>query len=823
MKTKVLKRERVYQELASIYDYPLTILTSPIGYGKTTAVRNFIEVEEVKSIWISMKNSGESPNTLWEEFAEEIGKLDEKCGKALKGLGFPKDVPQREKVFSVLDDMDYDMKTVVVLSDFHLVGNTQIEKLVAQLSEERVENLHLVLITTDTTTLGVGELMSKGICHVLPLEALKFTEEETRKYCHIMLSNISEESIDRVIRYADGWIALIYMLLLGLEKGIPVGMNMNIDGLIEQNLFSRYDEMTQNFLMKLALMDQFTAEQAAYVIRDKKTYELLRRLHMENSFVYFDEMKKTYKIHNVLLDFLRAKQSFEKKELKEAYHRLGQWHLEKGELIKAYGYFNKAGETKLILSILDNPENIRNELAEFEGSVEMFNRTPKRLLEKYPIAYLQYIMISIVRGDERLRIECLKMLGLLEDTYRDNDEIELSFRNRILAEILIIRKIAGFNHMDASTKNDEQILELLDGEQSYIFQQENEFTFGSPHLIYNYFREPGTLKEKTQTIIDRFILYPQYTNGCGTGADYLALAEYALETGNWQGAELNSFKAIYKAGTKNQHSLIICGNFTLIRLYIFQGKLNEAIEMLKQLEQEIGEVNNPILNTTVDICKGYIYGNLGQLEKIPYWLQVGDMSSADLLYQGVAFNYIAYGKAVLASKNYVKLEVLSESFVEYFSIFSNQLGFIHNGIFESIAKFQLFGMPAGVKSLKKVLSKGRADDIIMPFIENAPYLIEMLKNIGNSKSTNGYIKRVLLYCEQYLMNLKNVELLKITLTLREKEVLSLAAEGITREGIASRLMISQGTVKTHLQNIYQKLEASGKSAAVKTALKNGLI
>jgi len=823
LKTKLLKRERINEILTGIYDYPLTIISAPIGYGKTTAVRSFVDSEEINSIWVSMKNSGESPRFIWEKFAEEIMKLDEKSGKALKSLGFPQDVPQRETVLSLLNSIEYDTKTVIVLSDFHLVGNTQIEKLVAQLAEERVENLHLVMITIDTTTLGMADLISKGICHVVTQENLKFTENEVRKYCTLMMENIEEENILRISKYADGWISLIYMLLLGLEQGIAVGMNLNIDGLIEENLFSRYDLKIQDLLLKLSVMDQFTSEQAIYITGEEKTQELLSKLHRENSFVYYDERKKVYKIHNVLLDFLRLKQHFEIDERTELFRRLGQWYLDGGELPKAYGSFNKAGETERILKILNNPENIRNELSEFEGSQKMFGEAPQKLLMKYPIAYLQHILISILRGDGKAVQDCLKKLGQLEENFKAEEAVDQRFRNRILAEINIIRKIAGFNHLDETTENDELILELLEGEQSYILLQENEVTFGSPHLVYNYFRQQGTLKERTKTIIDRFILYPQYTNGCGTGADYLTLAEYSLETGNWQAAELNSFKAIYKARTKDQYSIIICGNFNLIRLYIFQGKLSEAIEMLKQLDIEIRGVNNPIHNTTMDILKGYIYGNLGQLEKIPYWLQIGDMSTVELLFQGVAFNYLAYGKAILASKNYVKLEVLAESFVEYFSVFSNQLGFIHNGIFESIAKYQIFGMAEGVKSLKKVLSKGKADDIIMPFIENAPHLIEMLKNIANSKTTNGYIKKVLLYSEQYLMNLKNVELLKITLTLREKEVLSLAAEGINREGIASRLMISQGTVKTHLQNIYQKLEASGKSAAVKTALKNGLI
>ena len=54
---------------------------------------------------------------------------------------------------------------------------------------------------------------------------------------------------------------------------------------------------------------------------------------------------------------------------------------------------------------------------------------------------------------------------------------------------------------------------------------------------------------------------------------------------------------------------------------------------------------------------------------------------------------------------------------------------------------------------------------------------------------------------------------------REREVLKLLSEGLTRDEIAAGLYVSTGTVKTHLQNIYHKLEVKGKIAAIKKAEK----
>jgi RNA polymerase sigma factor (sigma-70 family) len=55
------------------------------------------------------------------------------------------------------------------------------------------------------------------------------------------------------------------------------------------------------------------------------------------------------------------------------------------------------------------------------------------------------------------------------------------------------------------------------------------------------------------------------------------------------------------------------------------------------------------------------------------------------------------------------------------------------------------------------------------------------------------------------------------LTRREREVLSLVAEGMTNAEIGARLWISAGTVRRHLENAYTKLEVHTRTAAVRAA------
>lgn len=61
------------------------------------------------------------------------------------------------------------------------------------------------------------------------------------------------------------------------------------------------------------------------------------------------------------------------------------------------------------------------------------------------------------------------------------------------------------------------------------------------------------------------------------------------------------------------------------------------------------------------------------------------------------------------------------------------------------------------------------------------------------------------------------------LTNREREILVLISEGRSNKVIANALGISEGTVKTHVKNILQKLDATSRTEAVAIAVRRGLI
>ena len=99
-------------------------------------------------------------------------------------------------------------------------------------------------------------------------------------------------------------------------------------------------------------------------------------------------------------------------------------------------------------------------------------------------------------------------------------------------------------------------------------------------------------------------------------------------------------------------------------------------------------------------------------------------------------------------------------------------------------------------------------------------ILEAIKDVqsGGAPMTPSIAKKVL-----NVFNDGSKKLNEYKLTQREKEILQELVRGYSYKKIAETLFISLDTVRSHIKNIYQKLQVSSKSEAVAKALKEKLI
>lgn len=813
-------RKRINNILAELYFYPLTVIEAPAGYGKTTAVNDFFMEQKNKPVWISFRQMTEMSEN-WKKLTSGLSKLsDDRLGR-LKHMDYPSNASQRSEIISILENIDFYKPAVVVFDNFECCRDRQFIQLIMQIMEEEPGNLHFVILTRDITELDFVELLAAGKCLVISQHQMKFTTEEAMEYCALRNTNLTEPEIQKVIRYTDGWISMLYLVLNGIEEKIPVGLSSTLDELIDKTLFSNISKELQNFILRLSFMDCFTLQQAKYVTGYRETNILVRELRKKNAFIYYDNGDRKFKIHPVLLDFLRSRQTFSEEESSRIYNRLGEWCLQQEELPEAYAYLARAGEAEKILSHLNSMTQRGKLCMKFEGVDEIFASVPQNILYKYPVAYLRYLFHAILNQKKKVTQDLTDRLHSIEACYLTKSDLTESERRRILAEILCVRKFTAFNRLPEMHAYNEKIAALLENNQLSVIQNKDEFTFGSPHYLYIYFRDAGSFR--TIASLAQESVHVHFSNGCGMGSDSLAAAEYACETADYDRALLESRKAVYQAEVKAQWSVVICAEFTMIRAALAVGKTEMANEVIQQLRDLVKKQNSAVYSSTVQLCMGYVFSSIGMTEKIPQWLRKGDLSVLSTFFGGLGFDRLVYAKVLLAQGEYLKLEALADVFRSSFAIYQNRLGFIHIAALQAAAKSQLEGVNKAVPLLKAALQMAEEDKIILPFAECAGHLLPVFKAMNQKEQRNPFTRKVWLSCADYLEKLNGIMTRKPELTEREKEVLTLLSEGMNRNEMAQRLCISPATVKRHLENIYHKLEVEGRTAAVKMALSGGLI
>jgi LuxR family maltose regulon positive regulatory protein len=543
----------------------------------------------------------------------------------------------------------------------------------------------------------------------------------------------------------------------------------------------------------------------------------------QNAFIEYDGQTSLYKLHNVLLDFLREKLANSNIDIIKLYHRTGRWFIEQGDELQAFDFYYKAGKIEELLERLNHPDMINISYLGYKLYQKIHSEMEKDLCIRYPFPFLQIACNLIISVEEQAVMQGVEIAKMMWEHFSVDEVMSQKLRNKILGELEVINIFLVFNDAQKMVEHSAKAYELLEGGISSIIFRNSEFVFGIPHFLYIYYREAGKLRDTRDIIVEGFP--PSVFDGCGEGCGDLALAEYALETGDVHNAELHALKSIYRARTKMQIGIMICANFVLVRAGLIRGDFGQAKELLAetrgllvQYRHEMMAQSNAIYNTTIDICEGYIYGCLKEPELIPEWLRNGDMSKGTFLMQGMAFPCIVIAKAAMLSGNWVQLEVLCESFKEGYGVLHNQLGLLHNSIYEAVAKYNLYGMEAGMDFLLPAIREAQADGILLPFAENADFILPILHSMREKEELDSvWIDSLIEICRQYSKNLRHQNQTEALLTRREAEVLELLAKGLTQKEIAENLYLSVSAVKRHLESMYIKLEANNKIAAIEKA------
>ena len=147
------------------------------------------------------------------------------------------------------------------------------------------------------------------------------------------------------------------------------------------------------------------------------------------------------------------------------------------------------------------------------------------------------------------------------------------------------------------------------------------------------------------------------------------------------------------------------------------------------------------------------------------------------------------------------------------------------------------GLEKSLEVLEQAVVLAEPGGMIRPFVELGPAMADLLKCLPEQTVAPDHIKKILSDFDGFQPetvpgasahdipspSAPTPQPLVETLSNRELEVLDLLAERLQSKEIAEKLFISPHTVRTHLKNIYQKLNVGGRRQAVARAMDLGIL
>ena len=134
---------------------------------------------------------------------------------------------------------------------------------------------------------------------------------------------------------------------------------------------------------------------------------------------------------------------------------------------------------------------------------------------------------------------------------------------------------------------------------------------------------------------------------------------------------------------------------------------------------------------------------------------------------------------------------------------------------QAVAAFEKLGKRVEARTLLiKLIDEAMPDGLIMPFAENYRYLAELLECIDGEKEAlfaDQIIKQGKAFEEKCagIRNENTCPEIFANLTERDRKIVQYISERLSNKEIASKLFLSEGTVKQYINQIYSKIQITG--------------
>jgi LuxR family maltose regulon positive regulatory protein len=645
---------------------------------------------------------------------------------------------------------------------------------------------------------------------------------------------------------------------------------------LSQEVLQRQPESTRAFLLQTCILDQLHAPLCDATTGQDNGQEMLKRLEDANLFILpLDDARSWYRYHPLFSDFLRRclKQS-QPEQVPELHRRASAWYVRNGLIAQAVDHALAAGEFHRAASLIE--EHARRFLfqAQIATLLGWMEALPDGIVRSRPRLSLYY---GWVLGSSRFQFDAAEArlrdaeralgLGAVRTTsIRTREAARASGlgaceASRVLGELRIARAYIAELQGDmprAITLAKEALTCLADhhvttcslaawalglayrysgdteaASQAFFKALELSRAANFPgvtlvvlHNLAKVQMAQGRLRQGYATVREAL----QFADGHevrGTpamGHVYVGMAGLLYEWNRLDDTARFVREGITVGKLGGVPGIVQHGYVTMARVRQAQGDLDGALDTLREARTLVPLESATWYNAELATCQARLWVMQGDLEMAARWMGTRGLGTDDEVTYKHEPEHLTLARLLIAQGRRDGDDRLLHDagrLLERLLRAAQSAGRIGSAIeilaLQALALHAQGHTPKAIIPLERALSLAKPEGYVRVFVDEGPSMAELLHYAASRGLMPDYGRTLLAAFGDITPSPPETPALVEPLSDREIEVLQLLATRLSSQEIADELSISINTARTHIRNIYGKLDVHSRSEAAKRA------
>lgn len=873
----VVARPRLRETLALGEGRRLTLVSAPAGFGKTTLLAEWLEDRSgdgKPAAWVSLDESDNDPARFLTYLVGALGDVEEEIGEGiLASLRSPESPPVEAVVGALVNELaGVPQEITVVLDDYHVIYSEPVHQAVSFLLEHLPENAHLVVSGRTDPPLHLSRLRARDQMTELRAADLRFTTDEATAFLgDVMGLVLSARDVAALEEVTEGWVAALQLAALSMRDREDVsgfveafsGSNRHVLDFLAEEVLERQPEDVRRFLLGTSVLERMSAPLCDALTGRSDGQGMLERLERENLFVVpLDDERRWYRYHHLFADFLRGRLVRESPERADELHLCASgWYEENGLEAEAIRHALSASDPDYERAARLIEGEARQAWGRGEGptALRWLEALPAGAKRRRPRLYLEHALDLALTGRPDAAVPFLEEAERVAETTGEDRRYLLGFASAIRCYCARLRGDAA-----QAVELGRRALSLLPNEEAArrnfaaiclgdalritgdlaaageAFTEAVELGRAAGHVYGTLVAmvwharaqaERGRLREADDALRRalRFVTEQGIELLPAAGVAHIGMGVLLYERNDLDGAERELERGVDLAERTREVSNLARGYITLSRARWARGDVEGALEMAREAEQVARNSGaDPEMSIAADwmarlrLARGDLAGAIAfereraaNAEDAPL---VNRITSARLLQ--------ARGLPGEALRLLDELQGTAEEAERT----GDLIGIL---ALRAVVLWSRNEKERAVSTLTRALALAESEGYVRTFVDEGAAMGDLLSATLEARQ-RGHLDAAGRVSTRYLAKLLAAlasevavpaadERLSESPSERELEVLALIAAGASNAEIAGKLFVSTSTVKTHVNNLYRKLDARSRTQAVARAREMGVL